>query len=66
MTNPLFQHRHYVAIAGLLAELNQSHTPDIVRMAFASLFQRDNSRFDWDRFMDAANGEPRGRDKVRS
>lgn len=62
----MFQHRHYVAIAAILADLDQSHTPAMIREAFATLFRRDNSRFDWDRFMDAATGEPRGRDRVRS
>lgn len=67
MTNVhTFQHRHYKLIAALLADLDETHTPETIRGAFAVMFKRDNSRFDWDRFIAAANGAPsNGRDKVR-
>ena len=61
---PMFQHRHYAAIAKLLADTSWDASPAEIRAAFANLFVRDNGRFDWDRFMAAANGVPsNGRDK---
>jgi len=62
----LFRHRHYVAIAALLADLEQTDAPDDIRKAFANLFQRDYHKFDRDRFLAAAAGTPtNGRDRVR-
>lgn len=64
---PTFQHRHYKAIADLLSQLDEGHSPETIRGAFAVMFKRDNDRFQWDRFMAAAQGTPsNGRDKVRS
>lgn len=67
---PVFQHRHYKAIA---AELTDPHsdmdasTMQRLRVRFAWLFASDNPRFDRARFLAAANGKPsNGRDKVRS
>ena len=63
MRKQMFQHRHYVAIAKVLADLNAD--PDMVR-AFASMFKADNFRFQGDRFYSAARGEPiNGRDRAR-
>lgn len=63
--NPMFQHRHYATIAALLAEEGASSA---IKTAFAELFKADNpERFNWRRFLDAANGVPsNGRDKADS
>lgn len=65
---PVFQHRHYKAIAATLANaqnaVGQLH---ILAEIFANDFAKDNPRFDRARFLTAAKGEPsNGRDKVRS
>ncbi len=54
----MFQRRHYIAIARVLAELKRPavHTDD-VRMALAQMFQRDNWAFDPARFKEAATPE---------
>ena len=58
--NPMFQHRHYAAIAAVLATTH----PNDIKHALSSLFARDNPRFDPDRFWSAANGAPsNGRDR---
>lgn len=70
MSKPMFQHRHYVAIAQVVARLAQ-HTDEsrkIDHAAFgrelAELFLRDNPRFDVGRFEAACEGKPiNGRDK---
>ena len=63
MKKEMFQHRHYVAIAKVLAE--ESADPQMVR-AFASMFKADNARFQGERFYAAARGEPiNGRDRPR-
>lgn len=58
---PMFNHRHYATIASLLSQVQPGDTPDDVAKAFASVFRRDNSRFDWDRFIAAAQGKPTNR-----
>ena len=58
--SPLFQHRHYAAIAKTLHETMAS--PDIVA-DFASMFAGDNPNFDRERFFNAARGAPNGKDK---
>lgn len=67
---PVFQHRHYVAIAAELYGLTYDMTivdRDMIIARFANLFESDNLRFDRARFLAAANGKPsNGRDKVRS
>jgi hypothetical protein len=63
-SNPVFQHRHYAEIASLLAQLDGKDSPEGIREAFATMFQRDNGKFDRSRFLAAANGSPsNGRDK---
>lgn len=62
---PLFQHRHYVAIAEIISEW-----PQPARAALAALFsqrlQGTNPNFDEHRFIAAAMGNPStGRDKAR-
>lgn len=71
-SNPMFQHRHYVAIAQIIAQL-QSHTDESHKIdldAFtretAEFFASDNSNFNLARYRAAAAGSPiNGRDKVR-
>lgn len=70
---PVFQHRHYKAIADLIAGMPDmaGYNPAQVRASFIGAlmltFERDNERFDRARFLAAANGKPsNGRDKVRS
>lgn len=64
--NPTFQHRHYAAIAATI----MSATPlardgsEAMRQwhrtvtALCQAFQRDNERFDTERFVAACNGTP--------
>ena len=64
MKKEMFQHRHYVAIAALLSQLEPGDSPEHIRNVFAVMFKRDNPRFSWDRFIAAANGMPtNGRDR---
>lgn len=68
---PVFQHRHYKAIAAALCEAyfvpNAEHkTIAEIREMLADKFACDNSRFDRARFLAAASGKPsNGRDKVK-
>lgn len=65
---PIFQHRHYKAIAALIAGMSPvTRARDAIADDFADMFEQDNPRFDRARFLAAANGKPsNGRDKVRS
>lgn len=78
MSNPKFQHRHYAAIADVLADARkhgfQGIGPNItdqvlyeLESAFVSMFKGDNARFSADRFRRAARRAPdmHGKDKVR-
>ena len=75
MSNPTFQHRHYKAIAEVIALSRCWHDDDklngmINRQEliddFCRMFQRDNPNFSSDRFADAARGEPsNGHDRPR-
>ena len=64
---PVFQHRHYKAIASMIYKM----PPDAYGHGqfadfCADMFAADNPRFDRKRFMDAACGRPsNGRDKVK-
>lgn len=71
MSNSVFQHRHYKAIAALIAELGYEGMDGTITYRiqgkFTALFASDNPRFDRERFLAAANGKPsNSRDKVRS
>ncbi len=58
MSAPLFQHRHYVAIAATIASLPDVCNRSVVAIAFADTLAR---------FLSAAMGNPcNGRDKVQS
>ncbi len=66
----MFQHRHYVAIAAVIANM-PSHSPRLwttreeMTGQLADLFARDNPRFDRARFEAACQGKPiNGRDKI--
>lgn len=68
---PVFQHRHYKAIAALIAAQAETGMDETImypwRNRFADMFAKDNPRFDRARFLAAANGKPiNGRDNVRS
>jgi hypothetical protein len=65
-----FQHRHYAHVAALLASFQHTSehysAPDAILMlqsGFADMFKRDNPRFDRDRFMNAAKGNPTNKDR---
>jgi len=66
---PVFQHRHYKAIAAELSahrDLIGLNAQCAVMVRFADVFERDNPRFDRARFLAAASGKPsNGRDRVR-
>lgn len=73
--SPLFQHRHYRAIAATLAKTkpmpgysamaSTKWLADIT--ALADMFAADNPRFDRERFLEACNGRPISpKDKVAS
>ena len=48
---PEFTQRHFWAIAEVL---NNSNAPSNIVEAFAGMFAADNSRFKWDKFMEAS------------
>lgn len=52
---PMFQHRHYVALAQWAHESNVSKD---ALDKLADIFARDNGSFDRYRFLTAASGEP--------
>jgi hypothetical protein len=61
--NPLFQHRHYVRIAAIIAKLDARH---YIAHEFAKALEGTNPNFDSERFYNAAIGAPdTGRDRVR-
>jgi len=72
MKNPTFEHRHYKALAAIIAAVRQDSRADqatlnILAAHLVVEFKADNDRFQRDRFMSAANGEPcNGRDRVRA
>lgn len=62
-----FQHRHYVAIADVIANcpINDEGKAALIS-DMASMFRQDNPSFSRDRFYWAAHGTPKnGRDKPR-
>lgn len=62
----MFQHRHYVAIAQVIASMRhpESIRHDELVSAFCNILAMDNARFDVGRFKAAATGKPsNGRDK---
>ena len=69
-----FQHRHYKAIAGVIANARCFQDGDKFTNAinrqeliddFTRMFRRDNCNFNADRFANAAHGVPsNGRDRV--
>jgi hypothetical protein len=71
MANPVFQHRHYKAIAARIAEFKclpvGENNQWAIAESFAGMFAADNDRFDRDRFLAACKGQPiNGRDMVCS
>jgi hypothetical protein len=75
MSNPMFQHRHYVAIAAVLADAREdeggTHTPwqaafDDMEDRLIRMFKADNYGFKPSRFRAAARRAPdmHERDKV--
>lgn len=66
-TKSLFQHRHYVAIAEIIASIGNDHgTRDRIAALFALRLQGTNANFDQKRFLTAAMGYPsNNRDKTR-
>ena len=62
---PLFQHRHYCKIAEIIARLPQEMREQVSEQ-FAINLYGTNPQFSADRFLSAAQGNPTGRDRVRS
>lgn len=68
-----FQHRHYAAIAAVLADALKRESCDLDKVEvveritddLAGLFARDNGNFQRPRFLAAARGNASGKDKVR-
>jgi hypothetical protein len=59
----LFQHRHYVAIAAIIATLTDNERAAVAD-TFATALHGTNPNFNRDRFFAAAIGKPQtGRDK---
>ena len=58
---PLFQHRHYAAIAKVMAGTN-GHDWGTINEELISLFRSDNPNFSPGRYMDAARGNPTRKD----
>ena len=73
MSNPMFQHRHYKAIADVLADCRENGYLDSEADAMEfedrliKMFKSDNYNFSESRFRAASNRSPemRGKDKVR-
>jgi predicted metal-dependent hydrolase len=74
MCNSTFQHRHYKAIADILADAREARTSiskgcviDDLELRFVQAFKRDNPKFLVERFRAAAQRLPtmHGKDKVR-
>lgn len=68
---PIFQHRHYKALAVIFADFqglfgpSTTYTAADVTEYFANKLQATNPRFDRARFLAAASGKPsNGRDRV--
>lgn len=61
MAAPLFQHRHYVAIAAIIATLPECYR-DFVATWFASKLRGTNPNFSQERFLAAAKGQPARKD----
>ena len=64
MSTPTFEHRHFAKIAAIIAELHPCDRDSIARK-FAKELRGTNPRYNEDRFLEAATGNPRGRDRVR-
>lgn len=64
---PLFQHRHYVKIAEIIAALPPTLLDrDYIASFFSGHLSTTNPHFSADRFYAAAKGKPsNGRDKVQ-
>ena len=67
MTQPIFQHRHYVKLANIIADMPDTPIDKgIIANLFADGLRGTNPNYDRARFVTAAIGEPcNGRDKVR-
>jgi hypothetical protein len=63
--SPVFQHRHYAAIAAVIAGLPPTCDRETVINAFPQKFRGDNGRFDSFRFKAAAEGKPSNGKDVR-
>ena len=57
---PMFQHRHYEAVAELIRFFDGNGNRGEIAAEFVEMFARDNSRFKPERFLRAAglNGGP--------
>lgn len=74
-TKPMFQHRHYVAIAQVIDaarnadrsqqtrsfQAGRNNALDDIQLAVTALFARDNPTFDSARFAAACAGKPQTR-----
>jgi hypothetical protein len=66
MSGPLFQHRHYVKIASIIAELSDDQVRRAVASHFAAELRYTNAQFCSYRFERAALGQPvNGKDRPR-
>ena len=64
MKSPLFQHRHYREIARIIANYGTSKEQrDEIAEHFANSLRGTNPNYSAPRFMDAATGNPNGRDR---
>lgn len=53
---PEFQHRHFVFLADVIADLSEEQRPQIAQL-FAERLRSTNPRFDVHRFLEACQGE---------
>lgn len=60
---PLFQHRHYAAIAKALADTRLPY--GYAKAILAELFAANNPKFDGPRFISACDGEPSNKRDIR-
>ena len=66
MSEPLFQRRHYVEIAAIIADIGDEDARRGVADLFAKKLAGTNVSFDSHRFFRAAIGQPTGKDKRKA
>ncbi len=65
MTAPIFQHRHFKVLAEVISKMESKASRTEMARYFANALSDTNVKFDRERFLSAATGQPdNGRDRV--